>query len=136
MFQGSTDTLPKLTPATPDCTVPAKGPVRVDDAKWVEGGVHRLLGTQQVHQHGNAQVSNQNAQRNVHHPTYQHTYSMYTHKQTERVEWHEKEQLETCEILMGWFGSIRDIGLSVHVCPSVTLHPDTAFYHFSRDWKE
>lgn len=83
-----------LTPMTPECTVPAKGTVGVDDAQWVEGGVHHLLGTQQVQHHGNAQASNQNAQRNVHHPTYEHTYSVYTHThaQTERVEWHEKQR--------------------------------------------
>lgn len=73
-----------LTPMTPECTVPAKGTVRVDDAQWVEGGVHHLLGTQQVQHHGNAQASNQNAQRNVHHPTYEHTYSVYTRTHTNR----------------------------------------------------
>lgn len=54
-------------------TLPAKGSVGVDDAQGVEGGVHHLPGTQQVHHHRNAQAADQNAQRNVHHPTYQHT---------------------------------------------------------------
>jgi len=54
-------------------SVPAKGPVGVDDAQGVEGGVHHLPGAQHVHHHGDAQTANQNAQRNIHHPTYRHT---------------------------------------------------------------
>lgn len=67
---------------TPDCTVPAKGPVGVDDTQRVEGRVHHLPGTEQVHHHGNAQVANQNAQRNVHHPTYQHTCVTYSKRKS------------------------------------------------------
>lgn len=52
--------------------VPAEGPVGVNDAQRVEGRVHHLPGTQQVHHHGQAQVANQNGQRDVHRPANQH----------------------------------------------------------------
>lgn len=72
----------KPDPMTPECTLPAEGAVGVDDAQRVERCVHHLLGAQKVHHHWNAQVSDQNGQRNVHHSTYQRTYDVRTQNQS------------------------------------------------------
>lgn len=54
------------------CSVPAKGPVGVDDAQRIKGGVHHLPGAQQVGHHRDAEEPDQNAQSNVHQPPYEH----------------------------------------------------------------